>query len=305
MRVHLPALLALVSATTYVACGSSDRSAADQEAGANGEGGDANDSGGSSNRAGSSNGAGTKNSGGGDSSNGGAPIAPGGEGGAAGSSRGGSGGEEALGGDAGAAGAAGASSDPTFPELCPGVLADYTRVDGTSGADTFVTAQLAGKTLVLGLEGDDIFDTNHDGQDCLIGGPGDDDLTNPGENVSYLFGGPGADTFHLIAQLNNYAFIADMSSEDTIGLSKTTFTFLDGVAGATPSDYQLQAIDNYSSGTGTVPPGEGAAIVYDPVSGELWQDTDRGDNTSGAVKIATVVNAAAYTYDIDDFVLDD
>jgi hypothetical protein len=297
-------LLALVSATSYVACGSSDESRTDQEAGANGEGGDGSNSGGSQNSAGSSDVAGTNNSGGGDRSNGGAPIALGGEGGTAGSSPGGSGGDQPLGGDAGAAGAAGASSDPTFPELCPGVRADYTQVDGSSGADTFATAQLAGKTLVLGLEGDDIFDRNHDGQDCLVGGPGDDDLTNPGENVSYLFGGPGADTFHLIAQLNNYAFIADMSSEDTIGLSKATFTFLDGVAGATPSEYQMHSIENYSTGA-VVPNGEGSVIVYDPVSGELWQDLDRGDNSAGASKIATIVNAAAYTYSIDDFVLDD
>jgi hypothetical protein len=45
--------------------------------------------------------------------------------------------------------------------------------------------------------------------------------------------------------------------------------------------------------------------VYDPATGGLWQDTDRGNITSGATQIATILNAASYTYDLEDFILDD
>jgi hypothetical protein len=118
-------------------------------------------------------------------------------------------------------------------------------------------------------------------------------------------GGPGADTFHLAVGSNNYTRIADMDAADTIGLSQATFTFLAGTPGATPSDSQVYSIADYEAGTGTIPSAEGAAIVYDPATGGLWQDNDRGSNSSGASQIATVLNAAGYAYDINDFVLDD
>jgi hypothetical protein len=305
MRVHLPALIALVSVTTYVACGSSDPSSADQEAGAGGalgEGGEPSSSGGSEDTAGSKNTAG-------DSSMAGSSAGPGGEGGGASSAEGGAGGV-AAGGDANGAqaGAGGAPDEGGLPAACPGVLGDYTQVDGTTGPDTFTSTQLEGKLLVFGLEGDDVFDRNHSGNDCLVGGPGDDDLTNPGESASYLIGGAGADTFHLVAQTNNYAQIADMSAEDTIGLSKTTFTFLGGTAGATVASYQLYSLADYEAGTGSIPAGEGAALVYDPATGGIWQDLDRGvkgSSQADAAQIATVLNHASYTFDPEDFVLDD
>jgi hypothetical protein len=205
----------------------------------------------------------------------------------------------------GEGGAAGAPPDSGLPAVCPGVLADYTTVTGTDGPDTFTTEQQTNKTLILGLEGDDVIDRNHDGNDCLVAGPGDDDLMNPGEAMSYMIGGPGADTFHLVAQKNNYAQIADMSAEDTIGLSRTTFTYLGGATGGTPYDSQLYAIVDYAAGTGMIPNGEGAAIVYDPATGGLYEDMDRGDNSTGVSQIATVLNHASYTYDITDFVIDD
>ena len=308
MRVHLPALVALVSATTYVACGSSDNSLADQEsAGASGEGGDASSSGGSKSTAGSSNVAGTKNSAGGDSNNGGAPTAPGGEGGVAGGSLGGGGGsagDEPVGGEGGGAGA---PAETGLPAACPGVIADYTLLEGGDEPDTFTNQQLNGKVLARGFGSDDIFETNV-GQDCLVGGPGDDDFTSASEGVSYFVGGAGADSFHLAVGSNNYTRIADMTAEDTIGLSKATFTFLAGTVGATPFDSQVYSVADYEAGTGTVPAGEGATIVYDPATGGLWQDIDRGlkgSSQNDASQIATVLNAAAYTYDIDDFVLDD
>jgi hypothetical protein len=304
MRLHLPALLALVSATSYAACGSSDESRTDHEAGASGEGGDASHAAGSQNGAGTSNVAGTKNGAGGDSSAAGAPPALGGEGGVAGSVLGGAGG--AAGGEpvGGEAGSAGAPTETGLPAACPGVLGDYTLLEGGVEPDTFTNQQLNGKVLARGLEGDDLFETNT-GQDCLVGGPGDDDFTSASEGVSYLVGGPGADAFHLAVTANNYTRIADMTAEDTIGLSKTAFYFLAGTVGGTPYDTQVYSIVGYEAGTGLVPSAEGAAIVYDPATGGLWQDSDRGDNTSGATQIATILNAAGYTYDIDDFILDD
>lgn len=300
--------MALVSATTYVACGSSDNSIADQEAGASGEGGGANNSGGSKSTAGSSNVAGTKNSGGGDSSNGGAPVAPGGEGGSAGNALGGAGGsagDEPVGGEAGAAGA---PAETGLPAACPGVIGDYTLLDGGDEPDTFTNQQLNGKVLARGFGSDDIFETNV-GQDCLVGGPGDDDFTSASEGVSFFVGGAGADSFHLAVGANNYTRIADMTAEDTIGLSKATFTLLVGTVGDTPFDTQIYSVPDYEAGTGIVPPtGEGAAIVYDPATGGLWQDSDRGvkgSSQNDASQIATIVNAASYTYDINDFILDD
>jgi hypothetical protein len=233
--------MALVSATTYVACGSSDNSLADQEAGASGEAGDANDSGGSKSTAGSSGVAGTKSSAGGDSSNGGAPGAPGGEGGLAGSSLGGGGGsagDEPVGGDAGAAGA---PAETGLPAACPGVIADYTLLEGGDEPDTFTSQQLNGKILARGQGSDDIFESNT-GQDCLVGGPGDDEFTSASEGVSYFVGGAGADSFHLTVGSNNYTRIADMTAEDTIGLSKATFAFLAGTPGATPFDTQVFSV---------------------------------------------------------------
>lgn len=299
--------MALVSATTYLACGSSDATKTDQEAGAGGVLGDGGEP--SSSSGGSKATAGSKNAAG-DSSMAGSSTGPGGEGGGsnggAGSDVGGAG---SSGGDAGAeAGAGGAPDDGGLPPACPGVLGDYVQLDGTSGPDTFTTEQLEGTMLVFGLEGDDIFERNHTGGDCLVGGPGDDDLTNPGESASYLIGGAGADTFHLIAQTDNYARIADMSAEDSIGLSKTTFTFLAGTTGASAADWQLYSLADYEGGTGSIPNGEGAAIVYDPATGGLWRDLDRGvkgSSENDAAQLATIVNHASYTFDPDDFVLDD
>lgn len=304
MRVHLSALIALVSATSYVACGSSDPTDSDQDAGAGGglaDGGEPSSSGGSKNSAGSKNTAG-------DTSPAGASGGPAGEGGGAGEALGGAGG---AGGDAAIAGGAGAGGAPVetgLPAACPGVLADYTQLDGTTGADTFMTAQLSGNVLAFGLEGDDVFERDGNGGDCLVGGPGDDDLTNPGESASYLIGGSGADTFHLSNLGNNYTFIVDMSADDSIGLSKTNYSFLVGTAGDPPPDWQVLEIVDYEAGTGSVPAAETAAIVYDPATGGIWRDLDRGlkgSSQGDATQIATIVNHASYTFNLDDFVLDD
>jgi hypothetical protein len=304
MRVHLSAWLALASVATYAACGSSDGTRTDQDAGAGGlgEGGETSAGGststaGSKNTAGSTSTAGSKNGLGGEGGSG----ADGGSGGAS-AGEGGTGGDVPLGGEGGAAGA---PPDTGLPAACPGVIGDYTVVTGTDGPDTFTAEQQTGKALILGLEGDDVIDRDPAGGDCLVAGPGDDDLTNPGEGMSYMIGGAGADTFHLIGQRNNYAQIVDMSAEDSIGLSKTTFPFLAGTTGDSPFDYQVVTVADYAAGTGLVPNGEGAAIVYDPATGGLYEDLDRGNNTTGATQLATILNHGSYTFELTDFVLDD
>lgn len=304
MRVHLPAWVALVSVTAYVACSGSDATKAEQEAGgAAGEGGESSSSGGSSNVAGSKNGGGTQSVVGGqagEAASGGAAVV--GQGGA-------QGGDDAgmLGGsgpDAGGAGGAGQEPvDMSLPAACPGVIGDYTLKTGTESADHYLVADLGGKQLIFGLGGDDVFDEDYAGQDCLLGGPGDDEFTSSGEFASYFFGGSGADLFHL----NNpygYFHVVDMESADTIGLKQSTFNFLNGSIGSTPSETQLLSLPGYAQGNASIPNGEGAALVYDPNDGTLWRDMDRGDKTSGANQIGTIHNYATYQFDINDFELE-
>jgi hypothetical protein len=299
MRVRLPALIALVSAAAYVACGSDDGSKAVQEGGAGGEAGEAPTTMGGKSAAGSQNNAGTPN--------GGEPSA--GTNSAAGTA--GAGGAGAGGVDAGAgagglgtAGAGGESGDPfATPAACPG--GPYTLLVGTSEPDTFGSEEVSGAKLIFGLSGDDIFEYDTSGFDCLVGGPGNDDFTNPSENDNYYVGGPGADTYH-IDHTGNYVHIADMAAGDTIALSLGAFDFLQGVAGSTPSTNNLKSVPGYSTGT-TSGVTEGTTIIYDPTSGELWLDWDGGIKGSSASdqQILTILNKDGYTFDINDFVLED
>ena len=295
MRVHLPAWLALVSAATYVACGSSDPALEAQEGGAGGEGGEAIGAGGTSSIAGSKSTGGSNNTVGGE---GGAPLTIGGM------PAGGIGGADLgeAGGMVGGAGGAG-PDQPSVPAVC---LENLT-IEGTSGPDTFTNDQLnmnASKVTAIGFEGDDVFEYNYAGQDCLAGGAGDDDLSAPGEYGSYMMGGEGADVFHFtLTGGNTPSIIVDMNAEDTIGFDKTNF-LLTGVVGATPFSTEVMELADYEAGTGTIPIGEGAAIVYDPATGGLWRDTDRGDNTTGATQLAIIENHASYTFDLNDFVID-
>jgi hypothetical protein len=302
MRIHLPALIALASATTYAACGSSDASKALQEGGAGGEAGETAGSGGSNNAA-----AGSKNGGGsannvagqaGENSSGGQTTGQGGASGGDSGMLGGASGTDA----AGAGGSGETPGDMSLPAACPGVLADYTLLVGTSGDDAFTTQDVGGKKLIFGLEGMDSFPKEHGGEDCIVGGPGDDDFTNSDEFANYYFGGGGADTYH-IDTTGNYVRIADMASGDVIALSKVTFTFLTGASGDVPQSTQVLAVPGYSTGTssGVV---EVSSIIYDPTSGELWLDTDGGVKGVNDKQILTIVNKDGYTFDIDDFELE-
>jgi hypothetical protein len=295
MRVHLPALLALVSATTYVACGSSDPANSDQEGGAGGEGGALTAPGGTPSTGGSQ-----SNPGGGE---GGVPLVVAGMpgGGAGGAAAGGEGG-------VGGGGEGGAAPDDGFPAACPGAIGDYLQIDGTTAPDTFTLAQLSmndGKVYALGLDGDDVFELDNAGQDCLVGGTGDDDFSIPGESGSVMYGNDGADVYHLeFTSSNAPSVIADMTSEDTIALALQSNTFLYGQAGAVPDATQLFSVADYEAGTGSIPAGEGAAIAYDPATGGLWRDDDRGTKGTNASQYVKIGNPGSYTFDINDFVLE-
>jgi hypothetical protein len=204
---------------------------------------------------------------------------------------------------AGASGEGGASPDVSLPAACPGVLEDYMQVTGTTDNDTYVTEQLAGKQLVLGLAGDDIFGKSSDGLDCLVGGDGEDDFSSSIEQATYFVGGAGADTYH-IDSANNYVHIGDMESVDTIGLSQATFTFLGGAPGDVPSQFQVVSSAGYA--TGTVDGcGEGSCIVYDPDTGELWRDMDGyKKGATDATVVGTIVNHDSYIFSLDDFIID-
>jgi hypothetical protein len=298
MRVHLPALIALVSATTYVACGSSDPSKAQQAGGEGGAGGEAPSSAGKSNTAGSQNGGGSKNNAGeAGMTSGGVPA----NAGAAGSEAGGAGaaGESA----GGMSSAGGAPPDGvSLPTACPGPASGYTLVTGTATDDHFLAADVSGTKLVFGLDGADIFDLEHGGNDCLVGGPGDDDFTNPDEFANYYVGGPGADTYH-ISTTGNFVRIADMEPDDEIRLSQTKFTFLAGAAGDTVSDTQLILVPGYSLGasSGVV---EASSLVFDSSEGELWLDVDGGAKGVNDRLILTILNHDDYNFDPDDFVIE-
>lgn len=285
-----------------MACSGSDASKAVPEAGgAGGEGGDSVAAGGSNANAGSKNSGGSLGvvgGQGGDSSLGGAPVV--GQGGAQGGQDSGM-----LGGagsdSAGAGGAGGETAvDMSLPAACPGVLGDYTLKVGTENADHYLVAALDGKQLVFGLGGDDVFDYDYAGQDCLLGGPGDDEFTSSGEFASYFFGGPGADVFHL-TNAYGYFNVADMEAGDTITLSQTPFNFLIGQSGSTPDPTAVVSVPGYATGSASAPNGEGGVLIYDPNDGSLWRDTDRGDKTTGANKVGTILNYSTYTFDINDF----
>lgn len=306
MRVRIPALIAVISAAAYVACGSDDGSKAVQAGGEGGEGGEA-----PTNQGGKNNTAGSQNNAGNDAGGQGGAGATSNAGAAGGSGLGGEGGVTAsagaggaLGGSGGDGGAGGESPDPLAqPAACPTAGNPYTQLVGTEAADTFTSNDVSGKKLIFGLGGDDIFPTEHGGDDCLVGGPGDDDFTNSDEFVNYYVGGPGADTYH-ITTTGNYLRIADMEAGDTLALSAAAFPFV-GAPGDTPSANNIKSVPGYSTGT---PSGvtEGTTIIYDPTSGELWLDWDGGVKGSSANdrQILTILNKDGYQFSLDDFEID-
>jgi hypothetical protein len=286
-----------------VACGSDDPSKSAPADGEGGAGGEVPSSAGSSNAAGSQTSAGKGNSVGGQAgeaatgNQAGAPMFSGGAAGAAGAA--------GATGDGGQAGEA--PLDTGLPPGCPGVIDDYTLLLGSAADDLFTNPELNGKVLVHGLQGNDTFPQSGDGSDCLVGGPGDDDFTNSNEQASYFVGGPGDDWYHINTHAN-YVNLVDMEPGDVIALSLTTFPFL-GLLGDSPDPSHLKAVPGYSTGTssGVV---EGSCIVYDPNTGELWEDPDGGDKGTTALQIGTILNhdtqaPGGYVFDINDFLIEE
>lgn len=301
MRVQVSALLALVSAAAYVACGSNDNTRIERAAGAGGQG-DAGAAGEHNTLGGSQNNAGTLNMGG----EAGTPA-----GGVGGEQLGGAGGSDVVGGAAGAGGEAQGGAPATdltpadgLPKECPGSLDMYTLKDGTSGVDQYLQADLNGRILAFGEAGNDVFGEDYAGDDCLIGGPGDDQFTSSGEANSYFFGGTGADTYHVIWKYG-YLHIADMEAADTIALSKDEFPFLTGNVGEHLAAGQLVSVAGY--GTGADSGTNLATLVYDPSTGELYQDLDGGKlepKMPDDRVVGHILNYGTYKFDPNDFVLD-
>lgn len=305
MRVRLPALLALVSATTYSACGASDPVRTARGGGAGGEGGEPSDGAGgaTASTAGSSSAAaGSPDTGSGGGGGGGAGAA-----GAATAPGAGAGGD----GGAGAEGTGGAGGSPEsdvlgpedgLPPACPGPLESYTQLTGTNDDDDVTSQQLAGKTLGWGLSGADTFEEDTGGGDCLVGGPGNDEFTSASETHSYFYGGPGADVFHL----NNnggHLFIGDFENGDTIGLPLNNFDFLHPTPGDAPLETELLLVPGYGDGANTGS-SEKVVLVYDSATGILWRDTDgatKGSVMYDAIQLATIINYDGYTFDRADF----
>jgi hypothetical protein len=301
MRVHLPALLALATATTYVACGASDPDKTAREGGAGGEGGEVENAGGSQAKGGSQNSAGSSNNpvggAGGDVGEGGMLSGGGAEPGTAGMAG-------AMDGSSGAGGEGTNPYDSGFPTEC-GSIDGYTPLEGTMDPDTMMGTQFDGQVLAHGLEGDDTFIIGYDGSDCVVGGPGDDDFSATGEVTSYLIGGSGADTFHVKGSSTSSNIVDFVPTDgDVIGLSVTYGPLVGATVGEPPPSTHFGSVPDYEAGTGTAP-GTGAAIVYDPATGKLWLDYNGGTINDGSEQtIAVIMNYASYTFDENDFIVD-
>jgi hypothetical protein len=286
MRLRSLALLALGSLSFYAACTSNDASKPAQT------GGQAASAGGRKNSAGAKSSAGESSERGGEAGE----LALAGANGA-GQPADGAGGERAAGGNGGAGGEDPASG-VELPAVCPGVLADYVTLMGTDADDVFDAARLASKKLIFGLAGADTFAADAGGEDCLLGGPGNDSFSSPGEHASYYLGGPGADTYH-VDKTGNYLRIADFEGIDRISLAQATFGFLTGKAGEVPGSAQVLVVAGYSNDTDLGM--DGTRLVYDPDSGELWQDEPGRMNDQ---RILTILNHDGFVFDLDVLLLE-
>ncbi|MEH1926550.1 choice-of-anchor D domain-containing protein, partial [Nostoc sp.] len=141
------------------------------------------------------------------------------------------------------------------------------NISGFYSSNDVINGQ-GGNDTIDGNGGDDLL-RGGTGDDLLIGGVGNDTLVG-GQGNDLLVGGQGADSFLYDT---NTAFttatvgidtIADFnhSQGDKILLSKTTFSALASAGGtgfSNASDFQITSLGAVSN----------AAIVYDPLSGQL------------------------------------
>ncbi|MHC5727458.1 MAG: calcium-binding protein, partial [Nostoc sp.] len=141
------------------------------------------------------------------------------------------------------------------------------NISGFYSSNDVINGQ-GGNDTIDGNGGDDVL-RGGTGDDLLIGGVGNDTLVG-GQGNDLLVGGQGADSFLYDT---NTAFttasvgidtIADFnhSQGDKIVLSKTTFSAIASAGGtgfSNASDFQITSLGGASN----------AAIVYDPLSGQL------------------------------------
>lgn len=143
------------------------------------------------------------------------------------------------------------------------------RLDGKGGNDT-----------LTGKGGNDIL-IGGAGKDKLNGGAGDDNL-NSGAGNDILTGNGGADSFIYDTGRNfrkqdvGVDTIADfVVGEDTIVLSRTTFTKIESLAGSLLEDFAVVDSQNAAKTSD-------ALIVYDETNGNLYYNQNGSNNGFGS-----------------------
>lgn len=208
------------------------------------------------------------------------------------------------------AGEGGQGGDGAFalPNLCPGVLDDYTSIAiGTDEDDAFMGDVLDGQCLILGGSGADVFGPSPPGAgDCLLGGDGDDWFETAFLSAPATFvGGEGADTFVLRGSLDtDVAHISDFSSSehDRVLLDAMVYGLSDPLAAIGDAQPQLAVVPGFVGGNSTGP--SGARILYNPEDGGVWFDSDGEGEVAESVCIAVIENFLNYEFSIDDWGLD-
>ena len=143
------------------------------------------------------------------------------------------------------------------------------RLDGKGGNDT-----------LTGKRGDDIL-IGGGGNDRINGGPGDDEL-NGGPGNDTLIGGGGADSFIYETGRSfrkkdvGVDKIADfVVGEDTIVLSKRTFTKIESLAGSILEEFAVVDSNNAAKTSN-------AFIVYNENNGNLYYNQNGSNNGFGS-----------------------
>jgi hypothetical protein len=321
-------LLLITSGLMYAGCGGDDDdgpdgSAGSGEAGAVHSAGEGNLGGAPASVGGHSNGGSDgpivgnggaeTGSGDGGSGDGGSDDGGGGEGGSGSPALGGAGGVDSGGaagaggsGDAGDSGGPGGSGGtnpgtPPLPTACPGVIEDYSFVEGTSSNETFGLALLtAGADFVHGRGGNDVLHASG-GDDCYVGAAGMDRLEHgiAGDGTDYLIGGPDRDDFVLIGT-GGSAEIIDFGAAqttDVIIFVRAGFGLTGAAAGAIPAPNRQTSASDLSAGANS---GLCAAatpcIIYDSTDGEILFDAD-GASAGSAALVARIRGFQNLTFD--------
>lgn len=225
-------------------------------------------------------------------------------GGAGGTEIGGAAGEGGSG-DAGGSGGEGGSGTnpgtPTLPAACPGVIGDYTLVQGTSSSETFGLDPLTeGADFVHGRGGNDVLEASG-GDDCYLGAAGMDRLEHgiPGDGTDHLLGGPDRDDFVLVGT-GGLADIVDFGAAETtdvIIFVRAGFGLTGAAAGAIPvANRQTSASDLSAGANSELCAAATPCIIYDSTDGEILFDAD-GASPGSAVLVARIRGFQNLTFD--------